>query len=110
MAGQSIIFFGKYSTVANGSDYLSDPFDITPYEQLKVQIYLAGKTGSGTLTAQLQESSDLVTWSNKGSAVSPTAVGMSTIDTSDCARYIRLAITSTFDGVTFWAMGVARES
>lgn len=110
MAGRGIIFFGKYQSVANGSDYLSDPFDVTPFEQVKVQVYLAGKTGSGTLTGQLQESSDLVTWSNKGSAVTPTAVGMSTIDTSDCARYVRLSITSTFDNVTFWAMGVAREA
>ncbi len=110
MAGQSIIFFGKFTTLANGSGYASDPFDITPYEQVRIQVYVAGKTGTGTLTAQLQDSSDLNTWADKGSAVAPTAVGMSTIDTSDCSRYIRLLVTSTFDNVTFWAMGVVRDS
>ena len=112
----TIVFFVKYTTLAGvanpGQTYYSDPYDITAFRTVVLEAYNAGVTESATISVQPQQSSDLITWSDKGGALTPTSGNVSTVAITDAARYLRLKVTITgADGtVTFWAKAVGREN
>ena len=109
---ETILFFAKYTTVVEGT-YYSDPFEVTGYKDIAAQTMLAAVVGTGTISAQMEQSSDLVTWSNFGSAMAPSAGNITTELEADPARYIRLKVTAGGAGsgvITFWAKAVAREA
>jgi hypothetical protein len=109
---ETIVFFAKYTTLVQGT-YYSDPFEVTGFKDIAAQTMLAAVVGSGTISAQMQQSSDLITWSNFGSAMEPTAGNITTEVEPDPARYIRLVVTAGGAGsgvITFWAKAVAREA
>ena len=64
---ETIGFFTKWTTLLGGSGaaitYYSDPFDVTPYKTLDIEVMVKGLTG-GVPTAQLEESSDIETWTS----------------------------------------------
>jgi hypothetical protein len=116
MAGETIVFFAKYSTLAGvaspGTEYFSDPYEVTSYKTCVLEAYNGGVTQSATISVQPQQSSDLITWADKGSAIAPTAGTVATVTVSDPARYLRLKVTivGANGTVTFWAKAVARDS
>jgi hypothetical protein len=109
---ETIVFFGKYTTLVEGT-YYSDAFEVTGYKDVAAQTMLAAEVGTGTISAQMEQSSDLVTWSNFGSAMQPSAGNVATELEADPARYVRLKVTAGGGGsgvITFWAKAVAREA
>ena len=109
MAGETIIFFPKYSSLVAGT-YYSDPFDVTGYKELTAEALLIGSVGtSPQVTAILQESSDLTTWTDIGSA-STLSSTMSVLTKTDPARYVRMKVVVSGTGAvgTLWSKAVAR--
>ncbi len=116
MAGETIVFFSKYTSLAGdaspGTTYYSDPYDVTSWKQVEVEILLVRIIGSGTATAQLEESSDLLSWTAIGTASSLTAGTVAQISKSNPSRYLRLKVIivgATAVG-TLWAKAVARDA
>lgn len=116
MAGETIVFFAKYSSLSGsaspGTDYYSDPYDVTGYKTIVLEGYNAGRISTATISIQAQQSSDLITWSSLGSSIGPSVSSVASVTLSDPARYVRLKVTILgADGsVTFWAKAVARDS
>jgi hypothetical protein len=116
VAGETIVFFPKYTSLcgatAPGTSYPSDPYDVTGYKTLVVETFLAGNAGGGAISAQIQGSSDLITWTNLGSAMAPAAGALDSETLSDPPRYVRVvtAVTAADDVATLWCKGVARDS
>ncbi len=108
---EPIVFYPKYTTLVEGT-YYSDPYEVTPYKSLSVEVFNAAAITSGTITGTLQESSDLETWTDITTSLAPSAGASATDDFSDTVRYVRLKIVIGATGgvVTFWAKAVARES
>ena len=110
---QIIVFFQKPTTLVEGTFY-SDPFDISAFKSLTTQVmFMEGQGTSPTVTGQIQQSSDLNTWSDSGSTLAPTEGNVSTQTQSDLARYVRLKVTiggSSSPAATIWAKAVAREN
>ena len=116
MPGETIVFFVKFTTLPGvaspGAEHFSDPFDVTAYKSVVVEDYNAGVTGTTTVTLQAEQSSDLETWSDKGTSLSPTVGAVASTSFSDPARYIRLRATvvGANGTVTLWAKAVARDA
>ena len=117
MAGETIVFFGKYTSLVGavgpaGFVYTSDPFEVTPYKSVVIEVNFAGGTTGSAISAQAQESSDLITWTNLGAPLTPAIGALASMTETDTARYIRLVITVTAaeDAVTVWAKAVCREN
>jgi len=114
MAGETIVFFPKYSALtgsAAGVTYYSDPYELTGYKTLTAEVYYAA--GTPTISCQLQQSSDLITWSNLGTAMTPAALALTSQSNQDSARYVRMAITVTSAGnlaATLWSKAVSRDA
>ena len=110
---QNIVFFAKPTTLVEGT-YYSDPFDISAFKSLTIQVmFLEGQGTSPTVTGQLQQGSDLTTWTDSGSTIAPTEGNVSTQTQSDLARYVRLKVTiggSSSPAAAMWAKAVAREN
>lgn len=112
---ETIVLFPKYTTLVQGT-YYSDPFDVTPYKTISIEMAVAaGIDVPVTAVGTVQESSDLQTWSAVGSTLTPATGGASDNDDyQNTGRYIRLMVV--VDGnadvgvVTMWAKAVARES
>lgn len=116
MAGETIVFFPKYTSLAGsaspGTPYTSDPYEVISWKQVEVEILVVQFTASGTGTALLQESSDLLTWTDIGTASALTAGTVKQLSETNPARYLRLVITITVNGAvaTLWAKAVARDA
>ena len=111
MAGETIVFFPKYTTLVTGT-YASDPYDVTAYKSVDVQTMNHAIINSATVSVQMQQSSDLIQWDPVGSAMAP-AVGNSDPESlSGTARYIRAVATigAANSTAVIWVKGVARES
>lgn len=108
---ETIVFFPKYTTLPSGT-FDSDPFDVTGYKTISAETHAAVSISSGTLSVQMQQSSDLLNWTSFGSAMAPVAPASVTEVESDPARYIRARATvAGSTGVcAFWVKAVARES
>ena len=116
MAGEVMVFFGKYSglvgppTVATQFHY-SDPFEVVGSKQVDIEVFVAGITGAGTVVATPETSSDMITWT----AGTPTAAlggnTLATLSITSPARYLRLRITHSATGIvaSLWAKGVGRD-
>ena len=111
MAGENIVFFPKYSTLVTGT-YYSDPYEVTGYKTVSMQVGNAAVINSATVNGQLQESSDLLSWTDIGSGVTPTAGNVGAEDLSDTARYVRMRVIvgSANSTAAVWGRAVARES
>ena len=107
---ETIVMFQKYSTLVTGT-YYSDPYDVTSFKTISVELFYAAGNAT-TFTGQMQESSDLETWTDTGSALQPSAGAVASADYQNTARYLRLKITTTGADkvVTIWAKAVAREN
>jgi hypothetical protein len=114
-AGEVIEFFPKYTALCGsggGTAYTSDYVDVTRYKTVAAETLLLGLTTGAGISAQLQESSDLVNWTNIGGAMNPVAPGdLVAVTVTNPARYLRVVVTVTVadDFVTLWVMAVARE-
>ena len=111
MAGENVVFFPKYTTLVTGT-YYSDPFEVTGYKSIAAQVGNAAVINSSTVNGQLQESSDLLTWTDIGAGVTPTAGNVGSEDLSDPARYVRMRIIigGANSTATMWGRAVARDS
>jgi len=115
VAGETIVFFPKYTSLVGiaspGQIYYSDPYDVTGYKTVDVESLLAATSASGTVAARLEQSSDMVTWSEVGGSGTLTAGTIDVISKSSPARYIRMKLTVvTANAVaTVWSKGVARD-
>jgi hypothetical protein len=119
VAGETIVFFPKYSTLVGaaspGIDYYSDPFEVTGYKTVTAETGFGGAVGSAAISARMQQSSDLITWTSFGSAMEPASQAVPVQETEqDPARYVRLKVNILGAGqspsLTFWAKAVARDS
>ena len=118
MAGETIVFFQKYTTLVGaagpgGFVYTSDPYEVTPYKSVVLEVDFAGGTTGSGISAQLQGSSDLITWTDLlGAALTPAIGALASATETDTPRYVRVVITVTAaeDSVTLWAKAVCRES
>jgi len=112
VAGETIVFYPKYTSLVSGT-YFSDPYDVTGYKQVDTEVLLVGAVGtSPVVTALLQESSDLITWTDISTATTLTAGTVSVLSKTSPARYIRLRIivSGTNPVGTLWAKAVARDA
>lgn len=114
MAGETIVFFPKYTALTGsaspGTTYYSDPYEVTGYKTITTEVYYAA--GTPSISGQLQQSSDLITWSTLGSALSPAAGALASATDSNPARYVRMAMTVISAGnlaATLWAKAVSRD-
>lgn len=116
MAGETIVFFPKYTCLVGvaspGEDYYSDPYDVTSYKTVSIEALAKAVAASATVAVQMEESSDMITWSDMGSSMALTPGTPSLADNTSPARYIRAKVTVVgADGVvTLWVKGVARDS
>jgi hypothetical protein len=116
VAGETIVFFGKYTSLcgsgSGGTAYPSDPYDVTSYKTVNVETYFADGTAGSAVSAQAQGSSDLITWTDLGSAMAPSVGALASVSLSNPPRYVRVVatVTSTDDVVTLWVKAVCRES
>ena len=116
MAGETIVFFVKYTSLAGsgapGTVYTSDPYEVVAYKSVVLEVLFAGGTGGSAISAQLQGSSDLITWTNVGTPLAPTAGNLASATATDTPRYLRVVVTVTGadDVVTLWVKAVCRES
>jgi len=111
VAGETIVFFAKYSPLVTGT-YYSDPYDVTGYKSVDCQTMNVAVINSATVSVQMQQSSDLITWADVGSPMAPSAAATDTEALSGTARYVRAVVTIGQPGATavIWVKGVARES
>ena len=111
MTGDVIEFFPKYSTLPTGTFY-SDPYDLTAYRSLVIEVGNAAVINSADISGTLQESGDLVSWVDLGSFLVPSAGTTASADYTNTARWIRFRIIvgGTNATATVWAKGVAREA
>ena len=76
MQGDTIVFFPKYTTLFGhataGGIFYSDPYDVTGYNQIDLQVFLDSEGVAGSFDAILQESSDLETWTPVAGASKPS--------------------------------------
>jgi len=113
MAGIILSFFGKFTSLVGTGAYYSDPFDVTGRKNVDVETLLVAANGAPTVSAYLEQSSDLQTWTT---ANGPNTLSAGTIDTlskSSPARYVRVRIQisgGTNPVLTLWSKGVARDS
>lgn len=114
--GETIVFFPKYASLcgsaAPGTDYTSDPYEVTPYRTVVVETLFAGGTAGAAVSAQVQQSSDLITWTNTGTAMAPTVGNLASVTVTSPSRYVRVVVTVTAadDVVTVWVKAVCRDS
>ncbi len=112
----TIVFFPKYTTLVTaaspGHAYYSDPFDVTTWNSLAVEVNFEHGTTGSTISAQMEQSSDLITWTNLGSAIAPSLGALGADVFSNPARYVRMKLSAILNGgsVTIWAKGVARST
>jgi hypothetical protein len=111
VAGENINFYARYTTLVEGT-YYSDPYEVTGYKSVAVEVFLAALINSGTATGRVQGSSDMETWTDLGSNITPSAGASDTETITDPPRYVRLKMTVGGAGstVTLWAKAVAREA
>ena len=111
MAGENIVFFPKYTTLVTGT-YYSDPYEVTGYKTVSAEVNNTAIINSATVTARVQASSDLITWTDIGSDMTPSAGASTTQDNSDTARYVRLKVVIGGANATaaIWAKAVARDA
>ena len=111
MAGENIVFFPKYTALVTGT-YYSDPYEVTGYKTLSAEVNNSAVINSATVTGRVQQSSDLLTWTDTGSDMIPSAGASATQDTSNPARYVRLKVVigGTNATATIWAKAVARDA
>lgn len=111
---QNIDFFPQYTTgvaSAAGTAYPSEPFDVSAYQTIQVEVHNQQVTAGVTISGQVQHSSNLNDWDNLGAAIAP-GVGLSGLGTfTSPLRYLRLLMTlgGAAGTASFWAKGVARE-
>jgi hypothetical protein len=116
VAGQTIVFYPKYTSLvgaaSTGQIYYSDPYDVTRFKTLEVETLLEVVSGAGTVAARLEQSSDLLSWSEVAGSGNLTAGTVDVMSKSDPARYVRVKITVVTANVvaTLWCKGVARDS
>ena len=114
MAGETIVFFPKYTALTGapsaGAVYYSDPYDVTGYKTLTTEVFFAA--GTPTISGQVQQSSDLITWSSLGSPLAPASGALASATESNPARYVRMMMTVVSSGnlaATIWAKAVSRD-
>jgi hypothetical protein len=116
MAGDVIVFFPKYSSFAGatapGTIYYSDPFDVTQWKSVAAETMFAGASGSPTISAIMEQSSDLLKWSDFSTAMAPGVTESALRTASDPARYIRLKLTvvGASTVAVVWAKAVCRDA
>lgn len=119
--GENFDFFPKYTTVMyySGSyTFYSDPWEVVPYNEISVEVFIAGMTTAATFWAELEESNDLEQWSGTGGSGTSqltSAGSLATLTASDTARFVRLTLhtftaPSVPDYFVLWAKGVARNA
>jgi len=111
MAGETIVFFPKFTTLVTGT-YASDPYDVTAYKSIDCQTMNVAVINAATVSVQMQQSSDLNQWDPVGSAMAPAAGNSDTEPLSGTARYVRAVATigTANASAVIWVKGVARES
>ena len=119
--GENFAFFPKYTTVIDmgtSYDFYSDPWEVLPYNEITVEIYMAAMPiGVASVQLVLQESNDLKEWNPIGgfASVTITTSGTTaTIAASRTARWIRMVLTNFSSSAlpayfVLWAKGVARN-
>jgi hypothetical protein len=110
MAGRNIVFFGDPTTLVTGT-YESDPFDVTAYKTVTVQTQCRAAINSALISVQVQESSNLVKWTNVGDAMDPNAPDVESVTLTGTARYVRAVATVSGSNATavLWVKGIARD-
>jgi len=115
VAGETIVFFPKYTSLVGvasaGQIYYSDPYEVTGYKSVEVETLLSAVTASATVAARLEQSSDLLTWTEVGGSSTLTAGTIDVISKSSPARYVRMKLTvvTANSVVTVWSKGVGRD-
>lgn len=97
----------RFTTIIGASIVRTKPIDIQRYASANLVAWAGAANGSGTgLSVQAQESMDLNTWRDVGSALSPVA-GEATGERDFEQRWFRLELTliGTDAAVTCWATG-----
>ncbi len=116
MTGETVILFPKYTSLCSksgGVSYVSDPFDATGHKSIVAELnFVSAVGGATTVTGDLEQSSDLKTWSAvTGGGLAPSVGGMDRAVVSGTVRYVRLKVTVSGGGarmVVVWAKAVAR--
>ncbi|MHC4924703.1 MAG: hypothetical protein ACYTG4_11620, partial [Planctomycetota bacterium] len=65
MQDDTIVFFPKYTSLSgeSGTFFYSDPYDVTQFNQIDIEMVIAAFTGTTpTLDIKIEQSNDLETW------------------------------------------------
>jgi hypothetical protein len=108
----AVVFFARFTTIVGNETVVSDPYDVTSYDSVQVQVFLLSVIGGPTVQASLEMSSDMITWTAVVAPATVTAGGPPlTMAAGSTARYIRVVVAisaGTNPVSTFWAKGVVR--
>jgi hypothetical protein len=115
VAGENIVFFPKFTTLCGTATYNSDPFEVTGYKTLTVETLLVAAIGGGgpVVSAGIEGSSDMITWSTLVVAAALTAGVVLPQSYTSPPRYVRVNIVTSVGtnmAATLWSKGVVRDS
>lgn len=117
--GQTIGFFARQTVVGTGVIYLSDPFEVSAYEALNLQLRVLGVIGTDVQIVVKVETAPELNVSGAWSTAKtfPTITGGSVTHTgsltaADLSQYARGSVEMLMGAdmaMTFSLIGVARE-
>jgi hypothetical protein len=115
VAGETIVFFPKYTTLCGTATFTSDPYEVTGYKTLTVETLLVAVVGGGVpvVNASLEGSSDMITWTPIDGPDALSAGTINNFSVTSPPRYVRVVIVTTGGttmSATLWSKGVARDS
>lgn len=115
MAGETIVFFPKYTTLCGTATYYSDPYEVTGYKTLTADTLLVAMVGGSVpaASATLEGSSDMISWATLDGPDTLSAGVINVFSVTSPPRYVRVKIVTsggTDMSVTLWCRGVARDS
>ena len=115
--GMVLPFFAR-QTVVGVTEYLSEPYDVSQFESVNLELRIQGLIGaSPTVVAQMLTAAELSSSNWYGAltfvtvSAAPTIISGS-LDSTDMSQFVKAKITvaGTGPGVTCSLIGVAREA
>ena len=115
---QMMPFFPRETVVGTSVEYISEPFDVSRFQTLNVELKVVGLIGAGPVViARLETAAELSTlvWSTAKTFTTITAGSVTEVEVlgpGDMSQYVRghLSMMAGVNvGMTFSMIGVARE-
>ena len=115
---QTMPFFPRQSVVGTGVEYTSEPFDVSRFQTLNVELRVVGLIGTDpVVVARLETAAELssLVWSTAKTFTTITAGSVTEVEVlgpGDMSQYVRGHLSMSGGAnvaLTFSMIGVARE-